>query len=60
MEKKYEKDDIYIYLNYFAIQQKLTQHCKSTTLLRAKKKESVSHSMHATFISIPMYRKTFE
>ena len=30
--KKYEKEHIYIYLNHFAIQQKLTQHCKSTTL----------------------------
>ena len=28
--KEYEKEYIYIY--FFAIQQKLTQHCKSTTV----------------------------
>ena len=27
---------VYIYLNHFAVEQKLTQHCKSTTLQRSK------------------------
>ena len=32
--KEYEKEYIYIYiyLHHFAVQQKLTQHCKSTIL----------------------------
>ena len=28
--KEYEKEYIYVKLNHFATQQKLTQHCKST------------------------------
>ena len=31
-EKEYEKEYICAYLNHFAVQQKLTQHCKSTIL----------------------------
>ena len=30
--KEYEKECIYIYLSHLAVQQKLTQHCKSATL----------------------------
>ena len=30
--KEYEKEYIYIYNNHFAVQQKLTQHCKSPIL----------------------------
>ena len=30
--KYYEKEHIFVYLNHFAIQQQLTQHCKPTIL----------------------------
>ena len=30
--KEYEKEYIYMYLNHFAVQQKSTEHCKSTIL----------------------------
>ena len=39
MEKNMKKNIyIYIYLNHFAVLQKLTQHCKSMILLFKKKK----------------------
>ena len=30
--KEYEKEYMYVKLNHFAVQQKLTQHCKSTVV----------------------------
>ena len=30
--EEYEKEYTYVQLNHFAVQQKLTQHCKSTVL----------------------------
>ena len=32
---------VYVYLNHFAVQQKLSQHCKSTTLQQNFKKEDL-------------------
>ena len=36
-EKEYEKEYVYIELSHFAIQQKLTQPCKSHTSIKFKK-----------------------
>ena len=48
MEKNIKKESVcvcvYIYMNYFAVQQKLTQHWKSTTL-QLKKRNLSKHKV---------------
>ena len=44
---------IYMELNYFAVQQKLTHHCKSTTLQLEKRKKSRKPPLSFWNIYIP-------
>ena len=38
--KEWKKEYIYVYLNHFAVQQKITQHCKPTVLQFLKKEHT--------------------
>ena len=37
---------VYVYLNYFSVHRKLTQHCKSTILQYEIKRYRVKHFLH--------------
>ena len=43
---------IYVKLNHFAVQQKLTQHCKSTILQLKKKKEKSEYLLNFCALSV--------
>ena len=55
MEKNV-KNGTYIYMNYFAVHQKLTQHCKSTRLQFFKKKSRLMSQSITVSKKLEMYK----
>ena len=49
IEDKYEKNNVYmhVYLGHFAVQQKLTEHCKSTN--KKEKRKRIYNKLKMTF-----------